>query len=756
MASLLLPAIANALGANSFWMSTAGLVGSLLDQRIFAQNVTQTSEVGKQSDLQIQSSSLGAGIVKGYGTIPVAGNIIWGTKFTEHITTSTQTAGGGKGGGGSSQTVTTTTYSYSISFAIAICRGPISSISEVWADGNEIALSSFDCSIYYGTEDQPPDPFMEGIEGAGRVPAYRGIAYIVFKNFPLEKFGNRIPTFQFLTVFPKNNVAQIVQEICTDAGFVPEDLDVTSISDKTIRGFAVQGAKTFRSQIEALQVVFLFDAMEFNGQVVFKARDFTNVIAVPEEDMGVYETSKPEKAYQFKRAADLTLPKTVKLAYLSSDCRYTDAVVTAKRQVTKSVTDSQLSTNVVLSDAEATQLAEVRLKELWINRTTFETSLSTKYATVQPGTLIETTTTVGKNLLLVTKASYGKPGINKISATAVSRQAYTTTSRTVDPGSPGIAALAPTEVRFEILDIPQLPSNISDVQNILIVAASAEVYYGANLFQSMNGGANYSLLKANLPKGIIGDTTSTLADGDTHTWDMVNKVTVKIITGTLSSSTKDSVLNGANMCVIGNEVLQFLTATLTAANTYELSGLLRGRFGSEDQTSLHSTGDRFVMLTLDNVATIACPSSMWFKPWNLKGGSSLKSVTDASYKTFDFTPQAVFAQPLSPCRTWLERDEGKNITIHWTRRTRGNGDMIDFSDVPLNEDSEKYEIDVMSSNAATATVKRTIAVAAQQVATYSAADQIADFGTIQTRVKLRIYQLSATRGRGKYAEESEF
>lgn len=756
MASLLLPVIASSMGANAFWMSTAGLIGSLLDQRIFAQNITQTSEVGKQGDLQIQSSSLGAGIVKGYGTIPVAGNIIWGTKFVEHITTSTQTVGGGKGGGGSTSTVTTTTYSYTVSFAIAICRGPISRISTVWADGNEISLSAFDCSIYYGTEDQPPDPFMEGIEGAGRVPAYRGIAYIVFKNVPLEKFGNRIPTFQFLTVFPKNNVAQIVQEICTDAGFVPEDLDVTSISDKTIRGFAVQGAKTFRSQIEALQVVFLFDAMEFNGQVVFKERDFTNVISVPEEDMGVYETSKPEKAYQFKRAADLSLPKTVKLAYLSSDCRYTDAVVTAKRQVTKSVTDSQLSTNVVLSDAEATQLAEVRLKELWINRTTFETSLSTKYAAVQPGTLIETSTTVGKNLLLVTKASYGKPGINKISATAVSRQAYTTTSRTVDPGSPGIAALDPTPVRFEILDIPQLPSNFEDIQNVLLVAASSEVYYGANLFQSMDDGTNYTILKSNLPKGIIGDATTVLPAGDTHTWDMTSTVTVKLLAGTISSSNKDSVLNGANMCVIANEVMQFLTATLVATGTYELSGLLRGRFGSEDQVTEHSIGDRFVMLSRDNVTAIPCPSTTWFKKWSLKGGSVLKSVTDASYKTFDFTPQAVFAQPLSPCRTWLERDASKNITIHWTRRTRGNGDMLDFADAPLNEDSEKYEIDVMSSNAATATVKRTIAVAAQQVATYSAADQIADFGTMQTRVKLRIYQLSTTRGRGKYAEESEF
>src|SRR5690606_2777857 len=33
--------------------------------------------------------------------------------------------------------------------------------------------------------------------GAGNAPAYRGTAYIVFDNLPLEKFGNRIPQLSF-------------------------------------------------------------------------------------------------------------------------------------------------------------------------------------------------------------------------------------------------------------------------------------------------------------------------------------------------------------------------------------------------------------------------------------------------------------------------------------------------------------------------------------------------------------------------------
>src|SRR5690606_16394844 len=37
-------------------------------------------------------------------------------------------------------------------------------------------------TLYYGTQDQMPDPTMVAVKGAGEVPAYTGIAYIVLKD----------------------------------------------------------------------------------------------------------------------------------------------------------------------------------------------------------------------------------------------------------------------------------------------------------------------------------------------------------------------------------------------------------------------------------------------------------------------------------------------------------------------------------------------------------------------------------------------
>jgi len=55
-------------------------------------------------------------------------------------------------------------------------------------------------SGYVLADAQLPDPLIEAIEGAGQTPAYRGTAYIVFEDLPLDAFGNRLPQLSFEVV----------------------------------------------------------------------------------------------------------------------------------------------------------------------------------------------------------------------------------------------------------------------------------------------------------------------------------------------------------------------------------------------------------------------------------------------------------------------------------------------------------------------------------------------------------------------------
>ena len=122
-----------------------------------------------------------------WGRMRVAGQVIWATRFFE-----TQTVQ--KSGKGTPK-VTTTSYSYSVSLALALCEGEILRVGRVWADGIEIDKSRLTMRVYAGTENQVPDPKIVAVEG--EAPAYRGIAYVVIEDLPLEPYGNRVPQFTF-------------------------------------------------------------------------------------------------------------------------------------------------------------------------------------------------------------------------------------------------------------------------------------------------------------------------------------------------------------------------------------------------------------------------------------------------------------------------------------------------------------------------------------------------------------------------------
>ena len=67
--------------------------------------------------------------------------------------------------------------------------------------------------------------------------------------------------------------------------------------------------------------------------------------------------------------------------------------------------------------------------------------------------------------------------------------------------------------------------------------------------------------------------------------------------------------------------------------------------------------------------------------------------------------------------------------------------------MPLGEDSERYELDILKDGA----VQRTLASATPQVL-YPADHELADFGAARPTLSLRVAQISATVGRGFVTE----
>ena len=205
MATLVLSAAGAALGSSlggsvlGLSMSAVGrfagaTLGRAIDQRVLGGGA-RSIETGRLDRLRLSTAGEGQPIPQIFGRMRVGGHIIWATQFKEHVSKS----GGGKG---LSAQPTIKDYSYSVSLAVALCEGEITSVNRVWADGAEVSVHDLNMVVYPGSYDQLPDPKMEAVEGAGRVPAYRGTAYVVIEDLDLSRFGNRVPQFSFEVTRP--------------------------------------------------------------------------------------------------------------------------------------------------------------------------------------------------------------------------------------------------------------------------------------------------------------------------------------------------------------------------------------------------------------------------------------------------------------------------------------------------------------------------------------------------------------------------
>jgi hypothetical protein len=266
------------------------------------------------------------------------------------------------------------------------------------------------------------------------------------------------------------------------------------------------------------------------------------------------------------------------------------------------------------------------------------------------------------------------------------------------------------------------------------------------LWESADG-ARFDRAATALLPAIAGVTLDDLPAGPTGRWDPANAVRVQLYGGTLSAASDFQVLGGINPAAVQRadgawEILQFADATLVGDRTYRLARLLRGQAGSEwAMGDPLPAGAPFVMLNAALVA-VARGLDALGRPLQLRIVAASRDYADPATVALDATPDATALMPLAPVHVTATRD-ADGVHIAWIRRTRIDGDAWEPADVPLGEDSEAYQVDVLAGG----DVVRTLASATPAVL-YPAASELADFGAPQAGLALRVYQLSATVGRG--------
>lgn len=522
--------------------------------------------------------------------------------------------------------------------------------------------------------------------------------------------------------------------------------DVTELTD-VVRWFSVGNQMTVRNAIETLRKGFFFDAVESDDTVVFRKRGATDsVVTIDDDDLCAREDGAQELApLQTKRKREHGMPRSVTMRYIDVDMDYQPGAQNSPRLTTLSDSDVTIDLSIGFTADEAKQKCWSLLVAEWIERETFTWQTTRKYAWVEPCDVV----TVRGRVVRVTNRTERPAGVIEWEG-VLHRPSIYTQPATGAPGE-GWTPQTPPGPRpatdLVLLDLPLLdPSHYPNGHYAALAPAAEGPWTGAALYKSVDGGATYTAIAEALTQATLGTVASALGNfTGGNVFDETNTITVVLddADAELASTTEAAVQNGANLCALGSasagwEILQFRTATLTAPQTYALSGLLRGRFGTEWAMSTHGASETFVDLA--TVANVNAPFAELYASRKYKAVTFGSTLTAATAQ--DFANNGVALKPYAPVILGGGRDASGNLTLNWTPRQRGAGGWPDGVDLPNTELSEQYRVQIYTTSGY-ATVARTIAVTSVQTASYTAAEQTTDFGSPQATVYWDVAKLGS-------------
>ena len=530
----------------------------------------------------------------------------------------------------------------------------------------------------------------------------------------------------------------LVAQLLRDAGF--SDFDVSELNG-VVPGYVLDRTMSARDAIQPLELAYFFDSIESEGRIVFRHRGAQAAVAAFAAD-GLVEDKADAALFELTRGQETELPASAKVRYVSAAEDYSQAVAEARRLTGASGRVSEASLPIVLDDAAATAIAESWLYETWTARERASFKLPPSQLAVEPGDIV--TANLGGRSRALRVTEVGERGTRDIQALAIDPDVY----RQIEAAPRASAQPAPVQAGPPAVSLLDIPSFVAtDPPQSGYVAALQKPWPGSVAVFASPQTTGYALKALIAAPATIGTTLTAFAAGPEAVWDRKGCVRVKLTNGSLSSADTLTLLGGANLAALGTpdgdwELFQYATAKLVDVQTYDLSGLLRGQFGSEQaMRSPLAAGAKFVLL--DGAVTRLPLSDGDIKTalyWRYGPGN--RGIGDSSYVTQSFTFAARGLKPFSPVHVRGARTAG-NLLISWVRRTRSGGDNWETLDVPLGEESELYEVDILDGTL----VKRTLSSSTPSV-TYTVAQQVTDFGSAPTSVSVCVYQLNASYGRG--------
>lgn len=619
----------------------------------------------KLAGVQVQTSLLGEEIVAGWGRARVSCNLIDYVAFKAKAQKQ-----GGKGGG-------YTSYTYSASIIMALCEGPIGGVRTVYKDSSVYtgagALAQAGLSLATGTLTQAPWGYMTSLF-PDRALGYSTIAYVYAQDYALgsgASLSNHGFEVDFTIQFGDDGDA-VPADVATDfltntsygvtgwkSGLIgnwenwSDYSKAANLLVSPVLESSTSGADFLKRLTEASNSEFFWSEgvlkckpygdAEVTGNGVTWTPDLTPLYDLTEDDF------LGEVRMEIVNQDDAK--NYVQVEYLDRSNQYQPAIAVAQDLddiITFGLRKGDVTTMHDICDAEiAQQVAQLLLQRTLYIRDRFVFTLPEDFVLIEPMDYVTLTTTVDgmkldRQLVLIEEINEDETGDLEMVATIVPGQTASAAIYASHPsqGFQPDVNVAPGSVTNPQLFIPPAGLLGLDGEAWIAAASTSATWGGCQVWVSADGTsyqqvgtitlpARYGTLSAALPSHADPDSVNTLS------------VDLSDSLGELASATAAEMDAGATLSLVGDELVSYQNATLTAANEYDLAPLRRALYGTV--SGAHAIGENFVRLddaifkfsykslNVGNTIHVKLPS------FNLYG-RALEDIASCTDYTIDLAP----------------------------------------------------------------------------------------------------------------------
>lgn len=593
----------------------------------------------------------------------------------------------------------------------------------------------------------------------GNIPSFEsdvGYQFAVYGGVIVIGWGTRLGAlggelhyeqwrFKDFTRLEPVKLDSVVGQIMNSAGVGPAFRDLTALESDVVAGYRITDIASARGSLSPLQTAYLFDLVDMGYKITAVKRGGLPILTIPYAELGARASGDSfPVVVKRDRETDSQLPSRYTVNYIDYNREY-DSNSQYQDCPSRATNERAVSVPVVLSADKAAQLADVLVGLSWVERDSYVFTLPQKYVALRPSNVVRVEVSPGLFVVLrIASINCTVDQRIEISARRAEAAVYQSSAVGVAVTPPGENIPLALTPKVVMLDIPAVNSETATAGFGAVMYAGPS-WKGGALLRSVDNSQSFDAIQGFNGSGTLGRAIDTLADADYFVMDRVSVLKVDVAAGDFFAITESQMLTGKNYCAYGVdgrwEIIQYTGVNVVSDTTVELSGFLRGLFGTEWAGALHAPNDWVVLLDDADNAFIGSDLSAVGAMRKFKGvstGQDAQLIND-----FDFVYRAANLKPLAPANV-KGYIESEVWYISVSQRTRLPGSQWATGVLaPMGEESLKFEFEIYDGVA----LKNTYQATSTSLI-YSSAQQMADFGYLPTSLTVKVYQISAAVGRG--------